>query len=195
MEQAWKSAFKPLLAKELERIRTIREEQKLKLNLIKSLHDDETNPSDEIKFNRAFCDRNARDYLKQLEESNKISDDVMTRLRRELDSKTRELAKLKEKFLKTERQSRLYQEACEETRRQLSLLEYCDSSPELSPESSIASHRIPSPPPVEVPTVEEILCQSDEMLNINHYANSFTKFAALDDKIDFQRQSQPAFIR
>lgn len=196
-DSKWEEIFDSLYIKEVDRVKATREEGKLKIGLFKELLDKDKHDCDKIENDQSITGRAARQYIHKLEEIDKMSNEILNRLKEELEHKTRELENLKQKFYESERQCQFYQKAREDAERRVFCLQaevipsYCTN---VSPASSITSYRIPSPPPVEIPSVHEILTSSQSGIE-NFYNGNMTKSHPLSDSVSYHGQSQYAFIQ
>lgn len=190
MHESWKEAFETLFEQEVDRVKSVNKGLKIELKLLRSQYDKEiTSPSD---LSTTCSDRSVKEYLCRLEDVNKLSSEMVNNLQKQLDFKTKELEDLKNKIQQAEQQSRFYKRAIEEVDKSIPYHGDRNLSSIISDrslESSIVSYSIPSPPPIEVPSM-------DELLTSTYFSNDDSNFATTTNSISsIGLQFQPDFIR
>lgn len=156
-------------ATKLAELQVNKKEVEIKLKLLKRRYDEELTTFNETKIEHLFKNSGAKEFLDRLKERNRIKDDIISDLKSELDSKRRELTMWESKFREAEKQSMVYWQAWKDTQVKMAELEaekeatherdrrMAKQAMNFSPGSSLVDDQVPPPPPVSIPTIDELL--------------------------------------
>lgn len=157
---------------ELESLRAAKRQMEIKLQLLKKRYEEELTTFNEARVENIFKNSGAREYLERLKDQTKIKDGIIKNLKEDLEFRTKEIAELHARCKEAEKQSQEYlkawreaQMARAEAEKMTNLRERSQAkSINMSSASSFIEHSsVPPPPPVEAPSIEELLtpCASD----------------------------------
>lgn len=147
----------------------------LKVQIMKQKLKDELLNISEARVEDILKNSGAKEYCEKIKEKNKIKDDMINDYKKELDHTRRELNKWKDKVQDLEKQVNKYYQEWKSTLHQkvqaeaeLKALKDLGRMPVRSNSNSSMEYGIPPPPPVEMPTIAEILGHANRPTSYNN---------------------------
>lgn len=166
---------------QIEELRIAKKEMEIKLQLLKKRYEEELSSFEQIRVEHIFKNSGAKEYLERLKDRNKLKDDIIKSLKEELEYKNKEVADLQERCLELERTSIGYQQAWKEAQLKKEQLEAEKANQErerrqynknLSSASSLVDQvGIPPPPPIEIPSIAELMGNMTSHQDTNPYSS------------------------
>ena len=162
---------------ELAKLRVSHKEIEIRLKLMKSKYEEELSSFNELRIEHIFKNCGAKEYVERLRQSNKLKEDMISSLKSELELKKMEISTWKSKFEDAEKQCNVYWQAWKDTQVRREQLEAekramqerdrlaFDQSAGMSSSHSLIDAQVPSPPPINIPSVEEILRMTSNNAN------------------------------
>lgn len=150
--------------KELNNLSVAQKKAELKYLSIKKKYEEELTSFQEIRIEHILKNSGAAEYIGKVKEKNKINSDIINNLKAEIDNKKNELAKWQKKCHEAERDRDEYKTASRQAQNELVALKAEKKAKQarqainLSSASSLLNDNlVPPPPPVDVPSVDEML--------------------------------------
>lgn len=157
-------------AAQLAELQVSKKEVEIKLKLLKQRYDEELSTFNNTRIEHLLKNSGAKEYVDRLKEKNKINDELINDLKSELESKNREISTWETRFREAEKQSQVYWDAWRDIQVKTAELEAeklanqersrrvaKQSSMNFSPGSSMIDDHVPPPPPVSIPSIDELL--------------------------------------
>lgn len=160
--------------KELGNLRVAKKEAEIRYKQMKSHYEEEMQIFTECRIENLLKSKGYSEYLDRLKEKNKISDEIIYALRKELDTKSKELSDIKHKLHEAESQKERYLKAKNDMKLKLDKLEADRRNNDLSFINRMSGGSsylgdVPPPPDLEIPAIEEFLRTGDS-LNADCYS-------------------------
>lgn len=168
---------------ELAEVRARKNEVEIKLNLMKRRYEDELSSCSEARVEHIFKNSGAKEYFDKVKEVDRVKNDTIHTLKTDIATKKKELAALRSKYHEIEDKCQTYWQSWKDAQLKKEQLEAerkaqqeqdlrLRSQPlNMSSASSYIDNQVPPPPPIDVPTVEEILrMSSNQYMGDQNYA-------------------------
>lgn len=170
------------IMKELEVARVAQRSAEIKLQLMRQKHEEELSLVNDINVEHLSKNRGVQEFMDRLTERKKVNDDLVKRLRQELEYRNKEIDDLRDRYRSVEKLSQEYlkawKDAQRQTRRSLEANHYLSNQRSMNERSSNQrsilnisptplfdeNNHIPPPPPMEEPSLDEIprgMCLSE----------------------------------
>lgn len=188
------------LKSEIKELQESKKGLDFKLQLLRKRYNDELNANNDIKIDNIFKNSGAKEYLDKLKSSDKIKSDMISSLKHELETTKKELAMVKTKCYKAEEQCEYHKQQwrdvqakkwnleAEKTASQNRERQIIEQSINRSYASSYIESNHQPPPPVSIPTIEEILRSNDDNFDYSSSAILGISNSSTSDSHHHQQQ-------
>lgn len=152
---------------ELAELRIAKKEAEIKCQLMKNRFEVEMTSFNDVKIENIFKNSGAREYIKTMKEKNKVKEDLISHMKKELEQKRNDLVVWQNKFREAEEQCNVYWKAWKDTQIRLENFEAekraaQERAMNFTPASSVLNNnQVPPPPPIEIPSFEDIFRQQN----------------------------------
>lgn len=143
-------------------------EYEIKLKLLTKKYEEELSSCNDIRVKNILKNSGFQEYADRMKQKNKVKKDIIENLKRELERAQNEVSIWKNKFQEAEKQCNVYYQAWKDTQvkkvqldAELKLMANSHQSINLSSRSPF-DDSVPPPPPIDIPSLDEILRDSGQ---------------------------------
>lgn len=159
------------LRKELDEVKKSKRLIEMKLQIAKKVHADELRSMDKTKFDDMLKINGGKEYVQSMKDRAKLKEDSFMTLKNESDHLRKEVECLRERCTRATKLSNHYFQLYKDSEAAKSKLETVPMSRErninndrmllvTSPANSLDDGHVPPPPPMDMPTIDEIMRQA-----------------------------------